>query len=108
MIHNGLLYWVSNRAIACCFDAETGEALYEKRLRISGGGDKVYASLVLADGMLYAVSRVGGTLVLAAGREFKELARNDLGDQSVFNATPVVSDGKLLLRSNRFLYSIGK
>ena len=58
--------------------------------RSSGRGDKVYASLVLADGKLYGVSRQGGTVVLAAGPEFKELARNDLGDDSVFNATPVV------------------
>jgi hypothetical protein len=36
------------------------------------------------------------------------LARNHLGDDSVFNATPVVSDGQLLLRSDRFLYCIGK
>jgi outer membrane protein assembly factor BamB len=108
LFHDGLLYWVGNRGIACCFEAETGELVYEERLRIRGGGDKVYASLVLADGKLYAVSRVGGTVVLAVGREFKELARNDLGDESVFNATPVVSDGTLLLRSDRFLYCIGE
>ncbi len=42
------------------------------------------------------------------GPEFKELARNDLGDRSVFNATLVVSNGQLLLRSDKFLYCIGK
>ncbi|OHB72628.1 MAG: hypothetical protein A2V70_04805 [Planctomycetes bacterium RBG_13_63_9] len=112
LYHDGLLYWVSNSGIACCIDAATGEVVYEKRLMISGEGDrtgdKVYASLVLGDGKLYAVSRVGGTIVLSPGREFKELARNDLGDESVFNATPVISDGQLLLRSDRFLYCIGK
>ena len=36
------------------------------------------------------------------------LAHNDLGDASVFNASPAVSDGQLLLRSNRFLYCLGK
>ena len=57
---------------------------------------------------LYAVTRRGGTLVLAPGPEFKQLALNDLGDDSVFDGTPVVSGGQLLLRSNRFLYCIGK
>ena len=108
LYHDGLLYWVDNKGIACCLEADSGNVVYEQRLKISGGGDRVYASLVLADGKLYCVSRVGGTLVLAPGREFKELARNDLGDDSVFNATPVVSNGQLLLRSDKFLYCIGK
>jgi hypothetical protein len=51
---------------------------------------------------------LSGTVALAAGEEFKELARNDLGDESLFNATPVISNGQLLLRSDRFLYCIGK
>ena len=108
LYHDGLLYWVGNRGFACCLEADTGKVVYQQRLKISGPGDKVYASVVLAEGKLYAVSRRGGTLVLAAGRQFKELARNELGDDSVFNATPVVSDGRLLLRSDRFLYCLGK
>ena len=108
LYHDGLLYWVCNKGFALCIKADTGEVLYSQRLEIDGGGDKVYASLALADGKLYAVSRAGGTLVLAPGPQFKELARNDLGDTSTFNATPVVSNGQLLLRSDKFLYCIGK
>jgi hypothetical protein len=109
LYHQGLLYWVGNKAVACCLEADTGDTVYQQRLEISGGGgDKVYASLILADGKLYAVSRQGGTLVLAAGRELKELARNNLDDDSIFNATPVVSNSQLLLRSDKFLYCIGK
>lgn len=108
LYHDGLLYWLDNKGFACCFDAAGGEEFYRKRLTIGGGGgDKVYASVVLADGKLYAVSRKGGTIVYAAGKEYKELARNDLGDESVFNATPVVSNGQLLLRSDAALYCIG-
>ena len=106
LYHDGYLYWVeAHRAVAVCIKAETGEAIYEKRL--SGAG-WVYASLILADGKLYAVTRQRGTIVLAVGPEFEELARNDLGDRSIFNATPVVSNGELLLRSNRYLYCIGR
>jgi hypothetical protein len=63
---------------------------------------------VLGDGMLYCVTRQGGTIVLAAGPQFKELARNDLGDGSIANATPAINNGRLFLRSDRFLYCIGK
>jgi hypothetical protein len=68
----------------------------------------VYASLVLGDGKLYCVTRQGGTIVLAPGPEFKELARNDLGDESTANATPAIAGGRLFLRSDRFLYCIGR
>ncbi|MBN2474062.1 MAG: PQQ-binding-like beta-propeller repeat protein [Pirellulales bacterium] len=107
LVHEGLLYWVDNGGVACCFDAASGESIYRERLDLSGGGDKVYSSVVLADGKLYAVSRKGEAVVLAAGREFKVLAKNDLGDDSIFNATPVVNNGQLLLRSDRFLYCLG-
>ena len=107
LLSDGYLYWVSREGIATCADARTKETVYQQRLGLSGPGDKVYASLVQADGKLYCVSRHDGTVVLAAGPEYKLLARNHLGDPSVFDATPVVSNGDLLLRSNRFLYCIG-
>jgi outer membrane protein assembly factor BamB len=103
--NDGLLYWVNDQGIACCLKADSGETVYQERLEKVG---VVYASLVLAPGKLYCVTREKGTLVLAPGAELKELARNDLGDTSIFNATPVPSDGRLLLRSDTFLYCIGK
>ena len=106
--HDGYLYWLDNKGIAYCADAKTGEEIYEERMGISGGGDKVYASGVVADGKLYYVTRQGGTIVLAAGTKFDQLAQNELDDESVFNATPVVSRSQLLIRSDRFLYCIGK
>ncbi len=106
--HDGLIYWVNHQGVACCVDATNGELVYQERMKIEGRRDLVYASPVLADGKLYVVSRQGGAIVLATGREFKELARNDLGDDSVFNGTPVIDNSRLLLRSDRFLYCLGK
>ncbi len=105
LYRDGLLYWVSDRGIAVCVKADTGEVIYEKRLSRAG---KVYASLVMAGENMFAVTREKGTIVLAAGEEFKELGRNDLGDSSVFNATPAFHEGRLLIRSDKFLYCIGK
>jgi outer membrane protein assembly factor BamB len=108
LYQDGLLHWVDNGGRAVCVDATDGSVLYEENLNFTGHGDKVYASLVCGDGKLYAVSREGGTVVLEAGKEFRKLAQNDLGDKSIFNATPVISNGQLLLRSDQYLYCIGK
>ena len=73
----------------------------------SGGGKPFYASVVLAGDKLICVSRRDGTYVLAAKAEFEQLAHNQFeSDESDFNASPAVSDGKLFLRSNRYLYCI--
>ncbi len=75
-----------------------------------GGGSrkKTYASALLAEGRLYVVTCEGGTFVLAAKPEFRQLAHNLLDDDSIFNASPAPSDGRLILRSDRFLYSLGE
>jgi len=106
--YQGHLYWISHQGVAVCVQAETGKVVFEQRLEIRGRGDKAYASLIVADGRLYGVTRQDGTFVLAAEPEFSQLAHNRLSDASIFNATPMVCRSRLLLRSDRFLYCIGK
>ena len=49
-----------------------------------------------------------GTIVYRPGDTFEPLARNRLaGDDTDFNASPAVSDGKLYLRSDQALYCVG-
>jgi hypothetical protein len=106
VVHDGHLYWVNDRGIAYCVKAASGEEVYQKRLE---GAGSVYASAVAADGKLYVVSRRNGTFVLEAKPEFRQLALNKFSsDASDFNASPAVSDGRLYLRSDRFLYCVGK
>lgn len=98
------LYWVSDRnQVAYCLRLDTGEVVYQKRTRI-----KPYASTVVADGKLFVVTRFGGIHVLAAKPEFEELSHNEFSDDSTFNASPSVADGKLFIRSDRYLYCVGK
>jgi len=105
VVHDGYLHWVSDRGIACCVKADTGDVVYKERVP---GASDLYASVLLADGRLYAVSRTHGTFVLATGPKFELLAQNQLAsDTTFFNASPAVSRGQLLLRSNRSLYCIG-
>lgn len=106
VLYQDHLYWVSDKGIAHCLDRQTGQTLYRERL---DGAGRVYASVVAGDDKLYAVSRQDGTFVFAARPEFELLSHNELpGDASVFNASPAISQGRLLLRSDRFLYCIGK
>ena len=46
--------------------------------------------------------------MLAAKPQFEQLAVNDLSDRSVFNASPAVVGNRLLLRSDKYLYCVGK
>lgn len=101
----GHLYWVTDRGVAVCLDAKTGKKVFEKRV---DGANGLYASVLAADGKLFAVSRRRGTFVLEAKPEYTVIAQNDLGDDSDFNASPAVSRGQLFLRSNQALYCLGK
>lgn len=100
----GHLY-LFDRGIASCVRAEDGKIVYRQRL--SRPGAVFYASPVVADGKIYAVSREHGIFVLPAKPEFAELAHNTL-DDSVFNATPAVSGDRIYFRSRKFLYSVGR
>jgi outer membrane protein assembly factor BamB len=102
--HEGRLYLAATPT-PLCLEPATGKEVY--RGRLSKGGS-FYASPLVADGKIYCVSRTGGTYVLAAGPEFKELALNKFeDDNSRTNASPIVSEGCLLLRTDRYLYCIG-
>ncbi len=106
VLYEGHLYWVSDRGIAHCVNAENGDVLYRERLP---GNPAFYASVIVAAGRLYAVSRFGGTYVLEARPEFKLVAQNVISDDtSDFSASPAVADGCLYIRSQRRLYCIGK
>jgi outer membrane protein assembly factor BamB len=110
VLHEGKLYFASDAGFATCLDAKTGELVYKERLpgaSASGrGGKPFYASMVLANGQVYAVSRRNGTFIFPASTGFKLTAQNKLADDSQFNATPAVAGGQLFLRSDKFLYCL--
>jgi hypothetical protein len=66
----------------------------------------VPASPVAADGHLYFVSEQGEVRVVKAGAEFQLLAVNDMGD--VCMAVPAISGGMLFVRSQNFLFALGR
>jgi len=104
--YDGHLYWMhEQRGIAFCAQASSGEIVYEQQLQ---GAGQVYASALLAGGRLYYLTRDGKMFVLAAKPQFEQLAVNDLSDHGVFNGSPAVAGNRLLLRSDKYLYCLGK
>lgn len=109
--HAGHLYFIDDQGFAYCIKAKTGEIVYEER--VSGndgagrrGGKPFYASAVLAGDRYYAVSRKGGTFVVAAKPKYEVISHNVIADDdSQFNATPALVGKRILLRSDSTLYS---
>ncbi len=73
MVYQGLAYWVNNVGVIYCFDAETGEAVYTKR-----SGQLCWATPLGMGDHIYFFGKDGLTTVIAAGREYKLLAKNEL------------------------------
>jgi outer membrane protein assembly factor BamB len=103
--HDGHLYWLhDSRGIAYCLNAETGKQVYAERVPKAG---RTYASGIVADGKLYYVSQTGTTFVVAANPKFELLATNRFDDDARTNASPVVDHGRILIRSDNYLYCVG-
>ncbi len=106
VLREGHLYWMQDqRGTAYCVQADTGEVLYEQRLQRAG---QVYASGLLAADRVYYLTREGKSFVLSAKPEFEQLAVNDLQDGSRFDGSPAVAGNRILIRSDKFLYCIGR
>ncbi len=105
LLYDDCLYFLrENNAVLTCLDAAKGQPHYEGQ-RLSGLRT-VYASPVGAAGRVYVSSREGITKVFKAGREFEELATNELDDQ--FDASAVVLGDEIYLRGRKALYCIAE
>jgi outer membrane protein assembly factor BamB len=99
----------NDSGFAFCVDAATGKPIYRARpLGGGAGGNRsTYASMVEANGKLYALSRAAGMYVIACGSEYKQIACNSFAaDETDFNGTPAICNGRLFLRSNTHLYCV--
>ena len=93
------LYMVSDRGVATCVNATTGEELWQERL-----GGNFSASPMLADGRIYFLDEDGITTVVAPGKEYKELAKNTVEGRTL--ASYGVAGKAIYLRTDTHLYRI--
>ena len=92
---------VSDRGIASCFDCASGERYWMERI-----GKGFSASMVAADGLIYAVADDGITTVLRPGREFETVSQCKLGE--LCSSSPAISQGNIFIRGHKHLFCIGK
>lgn len=97
-------YMVADNGLITCIEVATGRKVYQRRLSV---GATIDASPLLADGKLYITGENAVTVVLAAGPEFQELARNEL-DGTFTLSSVAVSGDKLFLRTSTHLYCLGR
>ena len=101
LYHEGRLYVVGDNGVAACFNAETGDTIWQKRLE-----GNFTASPVLAGGAIYATNEAGRTFVFRAADEFEMVAENDLQQRTL--ASPAIAGGAIYLRTESHLYRIGE
>jgi len=94
------LYVVSDRGIATCLDAKTGEQHWQERLT-----GEFSASPLFADGNVYFQNETGSTFVVRASKTYELVQRNEVDERTL--ASPIVDDGTLYLRTATKLYRFG-
>jgi outer membrane protein assembly factor BamB len=104
LVYDGILYVLGNNGVFDAYEVESGKEIYRQRIEPVGSGFS--ASPVAADGRIYLASEDGDIIVIAAGREFKKLGSNAMGE--LVMATPALSDGVMYVRGVSTLFAIGK
>lgn len=85
----------------------------------TAGGDEVYkarldgaytATPIAYDGKAFFLNEAGATVVVTPGSELDVVATNDIGagKGELFRASITPSEGQVFLRSDKFLYCVGK
>lgn len=97
------LFYFSGQAHA--LRVTNGEIVSKKTLQ---GLQSVYGSPILVGDRILLFTRYNGAYVLSADDKLEVLAHNQLDDASAFNASPALVDGQIFMRSNQYLYCIGK
>ncbi len=108
------LYWCTG-GIFYAADLQTGEYVFKERLpRLQGatGGfpNADYSSPIAVSGKMIQFTRNGESYVIEPGEKFNLISHNPPfdGDPSAFSSTPAASNGELFVRSESFLYCIGR
>lgn len=105
LLYQGQVYFTkSNGNILTCVNAKSGETIFDRK-RLSQIRS-IYSSPTAAAGKIYFAGRRGITVVLAAGKEYKELSVNQLEDR--IDASPVLVGREIFLRGRDHLYCISE
>lgn len=100
-VSNGQYLYVADNNILRCYDAKTGERLYQNRLPDL---KQVAASPLIIGDKLLVIDEAGSAALVKVGREFEVIGGGQLSD--VFWSTPAVGHNSLYFRGIDALYCI--
>jgi outer membrane protein assembly factor BamB len=102
LAYQGAVYTLTETGILNRYDAKTGKQTY--KTRIDPAASAFTTSPWAYNGKLFCLSEEGQTFVIDTGEEFKLLHVNELDDFA--QASPALVGDRLLIRTERRLYSI--
>jgi outer membrane protein assembly factor BamB len=104
VIHDGYVYILNDPGIAECFELETGNRVWEERLKGPAAKSDNWSSMVSAAGRLYVINQGGDTFVLRASPRFELLATNSLVETTI--GSLAVSQGEIFVRTYQHLWCV--
>ena len=101
VIKDGLIYTVNTKNFLMCIDAATGKEIWSERQRANFNASPVYVN-----GNIWFFSVKGDVIAVKAGRKYEVIAQNQM-DSGIW-ATPAILRNSVILRTEKYLYRIGK
>ena len=103
LLYKGLLYSLRWNGSIQCYDALSGEEIYDEKL---GKSESFTASAIASDGKIYATGDNGSVYVLQAGKDFKLLSKHTLGETCM--VSPAITDKIIFFRTQEHLIAVGE
>jgi outer membrane protein assembly factor BamB len=94
------VFLATSRGYIICLDAKTGKMLWEQEFE-----DGFYSSPILVGDRVYALDLQGVMHIFKADKTYQSIAESKLGEPS--SCTPAILEGRMFLRGDKYLYSIG-
>jgi len=92
---------LTSEGLLTCYDAKKGEKVWEHEYDMPFS-----SSPSLVGDRIYLTANKGITFIIAAGRQYKELGKNELGEEVL--ASPAILEGRIYMRGKRHLFCIGE
>jgi outer membrane protein assembly factor BamB len=100
IVAGDLLLSINRGGTAFCYEAATGEVLWQEKL------GRHHASPVLVAGRVFFINDNGQVNVIKPGREFECIATYELGESCY--ASPAISDSQVFVRGFQHLFCFGR
>ncbi|MCE5278738.1 MAG: PQQ-like beta-propeller repeat protein [Planctomycetaceae bacterium] len=101
LIHENLLYMINQSGEFAILDLAGGPAVLDRKLDLGGG--TTYPSITLGGRYIFISSDTGVTIVLEAGRQGRQVARNNL---EPFRSSPIFEGSRMYIRALKSLYCV--